>query len=195
MIQCAACHLICDADNMIENQFLLELSNNEESASKVSELKCSSCNDDAIATSWCVDCAEYICDICVQAHQRLKITKDHTIKPKEEGLLDNHSLSNSLNPANLHCSIHPQEKLSLFCENCDKLTCRDCQLIEHRDHKYKFTHEIASEARKYIANMLKDVTYKRVLLNSAMKVIVDRQTLISDKKQTLVNEITQLVVK
>lgn len=72
---------------------------------------------------------------------------------------------------------------------------RDCQLTEHRDHKYKFTHEIASDARKFIATMLKDVTYKRVLLNSAMKVIMERQTLITDKKQALVNEITQLVVK
>lgn len=43
--------------------------------------------------------------------------------------------------------------------------------------------------------MLKDVTYKRVLLNSAMNVIMERQTLITDKKQALVNEITQLVVK
>lgn len=126
---------------------------------------------------------------------RLKITKDHTIKPKEEGLLDSQSSSNSLNPANLYCSAHPQEKLSLFCEDCDKLTCRDCQLTEHRHHKYKFTHEIALEARKFISSMLKDVTYKRVLLNSAMKVIVDRQALITDKKQALVNEITQLVVK
>lgn len=72
---------------------------------------------------------------------------------------------------------------------------RDCQLTEHRDHKYKFTHEIASEARKFIGTMLKDVTYKRVLLNSAMNVIMERQTLITDKKQSLVNEITQLVVK
>lgn len=125
----------------------------------------------------------------------MKITKDHTIKPKEEGLQESNSLANILSPTNLFCYVHPHEKLSLFCENCDKLTCRDCQLTEHRDHKYKFTHEYASDARKYIGTMLKDVTYKRVLLNSAMKVIVDRQVLITDKKQSLVNEITQLVVK
>lgn len=128
-------------------------------------------------------------------NSRLKITKDHTIKSKDEGLLESNAANNSLSPANLICSVHPNEKLSLFCENCDKLTCRDCQLTEHRDHKYKFTHEIASDTRKYISVMLKDVTYKRVLLDSAMKVIVDRQALITDKKQSLVNEITQLVVK
>lgn len=194
-IECAACGLMCDPDKLIDNQFLLELASNEDSHSvKATEIKCSSCSDDAIAVSFCIDCSEYICDSCVQAHQRLKITKDHTIKSKEEGYTDNQNGASSAN-STLHCTVHTHEKLSLFCENCDKLTCRDCQLIEHRDHKYKFTHEIASDTRKYVGSMLKDVSYKRVLLNSAMKVIDDRQALISDKKQALVKEITQLVVK
>lgn len=32
----------------------------------LSDLKCSSCQDGAPATSWCVECAEFICDDCVQ---------------------------------------------------------------------------------------------------------------------------------
>lgn len=67
---------------------------------------CSSCSDDAPATSWCVECAEYICDSCVQAHQRLKITKDHTIKSKEEAIADNQSSTND--EKMLMCHIHPQ---------------------------------------------------------------------------------------
>lgn len=34
------------------------------------------------------------------------------------------------------CNIHKQEPLKLFCETCDRLTCRDCQLLKHKDHKY-----------------------------------------------------------
>lgn len=34
------------------------------------------------------------------------------------------------------CDIHKQEPLKLFCETCDLLTCRDCQLVKHKDHKY-----------------------------------------------------------
>lgn len=86
----------------------------------------------------------------------MKITKDHTIKPKDEGIMEINNVTSGMG-VNLFCEVHPHEKLSLFCENCDKLTCRDCQLIEHREHKYKFTNEIASEARKYISDMLKDV--------------------------------------
>ncbi|KAJ8913021.1 hypothetical protein NQ315_002036, partial [Exocentrus adspersus] len=192
-IECPLCGIICDPSRIIENQFLLELSPNEDT-SKNADMKCSSCSDDAVASSYCADCSEFICDNCVQAHQRLKITKDHTIKTKEDGLMELQAVSNGA-PANLFCLNHPHEKLSLFCETCDKLTCRDCQLIEHREHKYKFTNEIASEAKKFIAEMLKDVGYKRTLLTSAMKVIDDRQNLITEKKQALVKEITQLVVK
>ena len=51
-----------------------------------------------------------------------------------------------------------QESLSLFCETCDKLTCRDCQLTDHRDHKYKFIHEIAEETKSMISGLLSEVT-------------------------------------
>lgn len=60
--------------------------------------------------------------------------------------------------------------MSLFCETCDKLTCRDCQLVDHRDHKYKFANEIATETRESLDVLLNEITYKRVLLNSAMNV-------------------------
>lgn len=70
---------------------------------------------------------------------------------------ENQLNANNLLHTHMYCAIHPHEKLSLFCENCDKLTCRDCQLTEHRQHKYKFTHEIASDTRKHISNILKDI--------------------------------------
>lgn len=88
-----------------------------------------------------------------------------------------------------------KERLGLFCETCDRLTCRDCQLQHHRDHKYQFSAEMAAQARAAIAALVSEVSYKRVLLGSAMKVIRDRRQLIADKKKALVHEITQTVVK
>lgn len=85
--------------------------------------------------------------------------------------------------------------MALFCETCDKLTCRDCQLVDHRDHKYKFAHEIASDTRNDLVTLLSEITYKRVLLNSAMKVIDDRQSQIAGKKKELVQDITNMVVR
>lgn len=67
--------------------------------------------------------------------------------------------------------------------------------MDHRDHKYKFANEIASEARTILSQLLSEITYKRVLLNSAMNVIDERQRLFSDKKKELVKDITEMVMK
>ncbi|XP_012224191.1 E3 ubiquitin-protein ligase TRIM33 [Linepithema humile] len=204
VIMCHICNVTSQVENLIENRFLSKLldedSNlglDDETKEIEEEKKCTSCVDNVTATSWCIECQEYICQSCVLAHQRLKITKDHTIKPKDEVAndKDNAKRSNKKIPAYLFCTIHSHEQLSLFCQTCDRLTCRDCQLSEHRDHKYKFIHEIAAETRSSMSTLLKEVSYKRVLLKSAMKVIEDRQILILEKKKNLVQDITQMVVQ
>lgn len=200
IVKCAVCGTSSRTEKVILNQFLMEQSDAAaDDTAKADDpdtkaiIKCSSCSEDETATSWCVECAEYICDSCVRAHQRLKITKDHTIKTKEEALTDNQSMTTE--EKSLMCATHSQEKLSLFCETCDKLTCRDCQLVDHRDHKYKFANEIATEARTTLSQLLNEITYKRVLLTSAMNVIDERQRLFSDKKKELVKDITNMVMK
>lgn len=196
MIACQICNVTTQAENLIENRFLskfIEEDNSpgtdDESKETEEEKKCTSCHDNANATSWCVECEEFICQNCVmvmkrilnsmcvkyiffrnkiaiilnfsflKAHQRLKITKDHTIKPKDEVAndRDNVKRNNKKIPGYLFCTIHSHEQLSLFCQTCDKLTCRDCQLSEHRDHKYKFIHEIAAETRASVSTLLKEV--------------------------------------
>lgn len=67
--------------------------------------------------------------------------------------------------------------------------------MDHRDHKYKFANEIASETRNSLQALLSEIGYKKVLLSSAMKVIDDRQALITEKKKELSKEIADLVVK
>ena len=40
---------------------------------------CGSCQDGHLITSRCRDCQEDLCDSCVVAHQRVKLTRDHSI--------------------------------------------------------------------------------------------------------------------
>ncbi|XP_033218838.1 E3 ubiquitin-protein ligase TRIM33 isoform X2 [Belonocnema kinseyi] len=202
-IVCTICNVTSHAENLIENRFISKLIQEEcnvgtEEESKVTEEEklCTSCNEDARATSYCIDCEEFICQNCVMAHQRLKITKDHTIQPRGSvGTDESTKKGEKKNLGYLFCFIHPHEQLSLFCQTCDRLTCRDCQLTDHRDHKYNFIHEIAAATRSSVSTLLKEVSYKRVLLKSAMKVIEDRQILILEKKKNLVQDITSMVVQ
>lgn len=89
----------------------------------------------------------------------MKITKDHTIKLKGEFAndTDNVKKKEKNQSLQLFCTVHTKEQLSLFCQTCDRLTCRDCQLSEHREHKYKFIHEIATETRASVQTLLSEV--------------------------------------
>lgn len=192
-VTCGACRLQCQGALLISQRFVLEAS--ETGVDSGRGQRCSSCDGPDPPTAYCVDCADIICDTCVQAHRRLKITKEHTIKNKEEAMQEMQMATNNKNAQDMYCQEHAQERLTLFCETCERLTCRDCQLTHHRDHKYQFSSEMAAQARSSISALLSEVSYKRVLLGSAMKVIKDRQNLIADKKKSLVHEITQTVVK
>lgn len=59
----------------------------------------------------------------MQAHQRLKITKDHTIKTKEEAAADNQS--NTAEGKSLMCHVHPQvcfrKRKKKQWTNCDRM--------------------------------------------------------------------------
>ncbi|XP_030045884.1 E3 ubiquitin-protein ligase TRIM71 [Microcaecilia unicolor] len=52
------------------------------------EPRCSSCDEGSGASSHCLDCREYLCERCVRAHQRVRLTKDHFIErfPPDPGL-------------------------------------------------------------------------------------------------------------
>lgn len=45
---------------------------------------CMSCDDNTEATGYCVECMEFLCVTCIEAHQRVRFTRDHSIRQKEE---------------------------------------------------------------------------------------------------------------
>ncbi|XP_031649154.1 E3 ubiquitin-protein ligase TRIM71 [Oncorhynchus kisutch] len=53
---------------------------------RLGEPTCSSCDEGNPAGSHCLDCQEYLCDNCVRAHQRVRLTKDHFIERLAESL-------------------------------------------------------------------------------------------------------------
>lgn len=55
------------------------LSLQEDSTSKNGQVNHCSCEDDVLADSFCQNCKEYLCQRCVLAHYRVRLTKDHSI--------------------------------------------------------------------------------------------------------------------
>ncbi|KAK5873385.1 hypothetical protein PBY51_018431 [Eleginops maclovinus] len=119
-----------------------------ETAADLSQ-QCSSCESSS-ARCWCVDCNEALCDVCVSAHRRVSITRSHR-------LLNHPPAGAVCPPPTKFCRLHPSEPLKLFCFTCQQLTCRDCQLTLHMNHRYQFVSEALDSLKKQLKVRVKPI--------------------------------------
>ena len=136
-----------------------------------------------------MECQEWLCDPCVIAHKRVRITKDHTFSTKMEQ--EDSALDTSMSKQ-VFCPIHKTEKMKLFCLSCDKLTCRDCQLLEHKDHKYQFIDETIADQKK---NLQKSIQSLKARLDNNEKVadkIAAKEKDIKRQQVDVFNEVRQV---
>ncbi|XP_042347489.1 E3 ubiquitin-protein ligase TRIM33-like, partial [Plectropomus leopardus] len=140
VMRCSVCHQEYKQSDIIDNYFVKDTTEATSTSDEKAAQVCTSCEDNAGTIGFCVECGEWLCKTCVEAHQRVKITKDHKIRTKEDADAASESVGAS-GQRPVFCPIHKQEPLKLFCETCDTLTCRDCQLLEHKEHRYQFLEE------------------------------------------------------
>ncbi|KAI1885983.1 hypothetical protein AGOR_G00209370 [Albula goreensis] len=120
--------------------------------------KCAGCEDTAVS-GWCVECGEALCSICVSAHQRVRVTRDHTVLSQK--------MSTGFLPT-MFCTMHREEQMKLFCVSCDQLTCRDCQLTYHRNHSYQFLDEAVTAQRAEIESLMVRVRKQQVTVKQSL---------------------------
>ncbi|XP_038608625.1 transcription intermediary factor 1-beta [Tachyglossus aculeatus] len=162
VVDCPVCKHQCFLKDIVENYFMRDSGSKATPDSKDANQCCTSCEDNAPATSYCVECSEPLCETCVEAHQRVKYTKDHTVRstgpPKSRD-----------GERTVYCSVHKHEPLVLFCDSCDTLTCRDCQLSDHKDHQYQFLEDAVRNQRKLLATLVKRLGDKHATLQKSTK--------------------------
>ncbi|XP_009474623.1 PREDICTED: transcription intermediary factor 1-beta [Nipponia nippon] len=162
LVDCPVCKHQCHLKDVVENYFLRDSGAETAATSQGSSQCCTSCEDNAPATSYCVECSEPLCETCVEAHQRVKYTKDHTVRAAGSGKAKEKERT-------VYCSIHKHEPLVLFCDTCDTLTCRDCQLNAHKDHQYLFLEDAVRNQRKMLATLVKRLGDKHASLQRSTK--------------------------
>jgi len=191
-VKCPRCDCLSNAKAMKKNYFMpskdIENGKAVEDASSSGNdglddvvTGCTGCEDESIkAESYCQICDENLCGECVFAHKRVKVTKEHKLVPLQGSKIKKRKPS--LDIEYFKCEMHPTEQMKLFCDTCCLLTCRDCQLTIHKDHKYRFISEAAQSERQVLENFKKQFFNKRLTLASAIEE-VDR-TIQEDNKQS-----------
>ena len=177
----------------LNNQFVIESTPKKVKGAKgiQEDHLCTSCDDDSKASSYCMNCNEWLCDACVNAHQRVKMTKDHIIQSKSSTSESPKAGEENKQKPPLYCKVHPQEQLRLFCANCEKLTCRDCQLIEHKDHRYQFIDEAALRHREILKKLLQYLQINLGLLKDTISDVEKVSNGLSIQEKDIESEINQ----
>ncbi|XP_061592618.1 E3 ubiquitin-protein ligase TRIM33 isoform X1 [Cololabis saira] len=188
VMRCSVCHQDYKQSDIIDNYFVKDTTEATNTSDEKSAQVCTSCEDNAGTIGFCVECGEWLCKTCVEAHQRVKITKDHKIRTKE----DADAASEPVSPSGqrpVFCPIHKQEPLKLFCETCDTLTCRDCQLQEHKEHRYQFLEEAFQNLKGVIENNMAKLQEKKNYVHYSLSHVQSRLKELNETHRKVEHEI------
>ena len=160
-------------------------------------VKCESCSR-LPSTAFCQQCSEYICSECTKAHNTMRLFSSHEVVS-----IDSLRTTISKSPAGslpvvrqeVKCSKHKDEPLKLYCHDCQKLVCRDCILIDHKDHKYAFVVDAAPQCKSEIKRKAESVKQVSVGLRSAVKSLSDSDKRLSDHSTATMKAIDDAVDK
>ena len=121
---------------------------------------CGECELSGPVECYCSDCQSYLCNECVQLHKRLKAFRGHKVVP-----IDNINAATLQSSQIQYCPIHKEEMLKLYCETCSKLICRDCTLVDHRQHSYKFVEDARKQVDSEMGSLKSKVENKLAVFN------------------------------
>eukprot|EP00729_Bicosta_minor_P008247 gene8247-biopygen25007 len=110
---------------------------------------CDVCDEEK-ATKHCGDCKknQFFCDDCFTPAHRSAKNKGHTPTPIQKYLASRASASGGGSGApKMMCSIHTDEALKFFCDDCQVLVCATCGILHHNGHRLKPVGEAAQQHR------------------------------------------------
>ena len=121
------------------------------------EKSCDACIDGSTgpAVVFCCTCHHLLCKPCQDHHKRNKILQHHQMVGLDKESLK--VLPSIMKPITKRfCSQpdHEKEELEYYCETCQLLTCRDCTLVLHKDHRIDETCNIAKVHRDAMREVL-----------------------------------------
>ena len=148
---------------------------------------CENCDSEDEAVSRCKDCRVFMCDFCVTAHKRFRATRGHQmLSMAEVQKLGSKALSK---PS--FCVKHTGETLKLFCETCEETVCRDCTIVDHREHEYKFVADVAEREREVLHILLNKTKDKELAVSNGIETVQAMKELVQSKVSEVNKEIDE----
>ena len=137
-LSCPTCRQITECpnnsiDRLPSNLFykqMLEIVEAYSGQGQQDSAHCGNCEETKTLKFYCSDCNCFLCEDCVGGHKKLKVLRGHHVK--EIGNFESSDVQEYARKAN-GCKKHKDE-LRFYCGKCKICICRDCAMLEHRDH-------------------------------------------------------------
>ncbi|KAK3735710.1 hypothetical protein QZH41_010143 [Actinostola sp. cb2023] len=180
-IKCPECRETVKIDNVASlrvniwvNRIIsqLELFKAEKKQGDQPELMCNNCESKEAAKAKCFDCEKFMCNACITAHQRMVILKDHQLMTLEDIKRTGVPIIDKL----MFCKKHKGEVQKLFCKTCEELICRDCTIIDHKDHDVCFIVDITKEHKEQLTKEIKMASATKEKIKVGLKSVKAMQT-------------------
>ncbi|KAJ7392716.1 hypothetical protein OS493_010369 [Desmophyllum pertusum] len=152
-----------------------------------SNLECDNCDSGDPPVNRCTTCCHFLCEFCTQAHLRARGTSTHGMVSVEEAK----KMGSLVVAKPSICKDHKGEMTKLFCVTCEKAICRDCTVVEHREHKYTFVKEAYSTRRESLLTVLSETKTRAPVLEEALQSVSDMKTRVQCHAEQTVQEVTK----
>ena len=166
-----------------------ELHTKMEKAHGKVEALCEQCSGGK-ATAFCHHCTEFICEECVKSHQKLKVYAGHKVTSLEELKKGESKEILVKKPPPPTCKDH-DEQMKIYCFDCNRLICRDCIVIEHKEHKYDFVKKAAPKTKEKLSENLAPLKEIQVSLRGATQTVKSTKTAVEAQGALVATTIEQ----
>jgi hypothetical protein len=114
---------------------------------------------------------------------------------KHHELVTMEQLKSNPGPQNIaekiRCPKHKQKAIKLFCKTCQTTICRDCTIVDHRQHKYGFVEEVAVEEKRHLQSNLNEVKQRKRRVAQGIANLKKFNEGLEAKKKSTISEISQ----
>ena len=155
------------------------------------QVTCKNCTT-TNATGYCKECAEFLCQECIDGHKKYAPIAYHSITSLDEVATS----ASQLLPVKqeIKCSTH-NEPLKIFCGTCEELACFDCTVRIHRGHDYDLITDCYPKHCQKLERNLKPVSEKIAGIIDVLRALTDRENEIREQGKVIKEEVHVMVEK
>ena len=142
------------------------------------------------ASHRCLECQDNLCETCVEAHRRTKMTRAHRLAPiadMRQGMYDSDIRSFQLIP----CDLHKDEAIRYYCGRCEKLICRECKVSSHENHHCSDMKHVCDTYKSKAKTLIENIKCNMPNIEAFLTFLEEYVAEIESKQRELVEGITK----